>query len=454
MHELQEIGADLYRANAFRVLGLNASARLKQAKRRAAMLVAMIDSGDQESLEAYVEVKITDAPDEPAVRAASHRLESPEARLRDEVFWFRDADSEALDLQDAILLQTWLEQEFLNDEEGETATHNLAVFFHLIALEIEAEIASGVRSELYPAYSADAQVAWGEALRRWQHLAKSDAFGTWLSERIETVGATRLDEQTQDVLKDLARFGPLSQIVTLAFDYGRDDRPDDTNRLRNLAINGGYSEDDVNSAAETVLQDRADKLLQSLEAERMTIDADPETAAEKADNLMDRAFPDIDAMAALLGGQNAIVSSLGDAIAQTVNRAQIEVSDKLNDPAKARALLGRVQPYAKSDDVVHILKKNMSFLTCQFCERRTKEDDCAYPFTLCRIQSGTPFTGQVNYQHMTLDVPRCGICQKDGRGGDKQARQYHEIVQLLEQGWLPRRQPTDADIDAFFARNG
>ena len=135
MNEVSTLSLDTYRKNAFRLLGLPSTARIKQIKRRTSMMVSQMDGGDAGGLADYVSTGITPLPDEPEIREASHRLEVPEDRLLDEMFWFRsDEDGAGNDLtrggiRDQVL--NWLELETLEGEASTIAAHNLAVFFHL-----------------------------------------------------------------------------------------------------------------------------------------------------------------------------------------------------------------------------------------------------------------------------------------------------------------------------------
>src|SRR5947209_11611194 len=137
---------ELYRANAFRIMGLPVDATERSIKRQAERVQLMEKFGGAGALRTVGPLPLNPEPGLDDIREAIHRLNSPERRLFDEVFWFwpaqtggDSADDPALaalakhDLKTAT--QIWYARAE-SDEHG-LATHNVAVLYHAAALDLE-----------------------------------------------------------------------------------------------------------------------------------------------------------------------------------------------------------------------------------------------------------------------------------------------------------------------------
>ena len=460
LENFADLSPDIYRKNPFRLLGLPSSARLKQVKRRASTMVSQIESGDAASLADYIIAGLTPLVDEPDIREASHCLESPEKRLMAELFWFRTDDSSAVsDLSFSGIrndVTSWLEAEASQGEDATTATHNLVVFYHLVALQIEWGIDVHV-ADTDPglsAYHVEADAAWRKVFVKWRRLHRSEVFDAWLKTRFETIARGRLPDDDYDALKGLLKTGPLVQVLTLAYAHARKNRLAETDRLRRTVLDNGISKKLLAETAERFLQSPVDRLLKSIEVAQTDIGNDAASAALKATELMDRTLPDLNGLIKLLGDSHHIVANVGDTLGSAVNRAQLEVSDNLQDYATSRKLLLRVTPYVRSPELLPILESNLSYVSCHFCREAPRDQGEAYPFKVSRITSYIPSTGQYNFDHSTIEVPRCANCRRNGTGSAAEPETFIAVKERLDQGWLAKGEPDDSDLTDFLRRNG
>ncbi|MEO9895988.1 MAG: hypothetical protein ABJD13_01840 [Paracoccaceae bacterium] len=452
------LSPDIYRKNAFRLLGLPTTAKLKQIKRRAALMVSQIESEETEALAEYVISHISPLPDEPEIREASHRLEAPQERMLDELFWFREG-VEANDLTSVGIrnqVVKWLEEEAAQDDRSIPATQNLVVFYHIIALQIEAAITSDIpdTDPLLKDYHAEADQIWRKVFLKWRKLDRTDEFNKWLKSRFEVVTRDRLKEDDFADLKNQLLLGPLSQVLMMAFNYGRNERLGETDRLRRTALKCGVSETILSETAASLLQPTADQLLNSIETAQTDIASDAEVAATKATELLDRSVPDLKAMIELVGSDHHFVASIGDALASAANRAQIEISDTLQDHKSSRDILLRGMPFAKSPELIPILEKNLAFLTCQFCKDAARDDEKSFPFEISKITSFDPNSGEYFFDQGTVNVPRCASCARKNRNSHRDAKAFLPLKERLDQGWLEKRKPDESDLTVFLERYG
>lgn len=164
-------GPDLYRTNPFRVLGVRVDIgnrdlqREQQRRKIAARLGQTVDQG------AGVFAPSLDGEEQ---RAAFEALARPRERFLAELFWFWPLgdDDEALgsmaDLDPERALAAW---DDARDDWPVEAHHNLAVFYHALALEPGSDV------------EGDAERRPELAFRYWQVVLDDEAFWTRLESR-------------------------------------------------------------------------------------------------------------------------------------------------------------------------------------------------------------------------------------------------------------------------------
>jgi hypothetical protein len=205
---------ELFQTNAFRITGLSVDAttreialredRLKRLEglerlgitSQAEKLKVMEQLGGGGQTFAFP-LKVPPTADQ--IRGAFQKLNrSPDHRLIDEFFWFWPAEfgKSASDPAIQTLVagkadaaeRIWADAETRNSENI-VAKHNLAVLWHLRALDLENDwIGQGLdakgRSEL--------EATWTNALRRWEALATDDALWDKVASRIRQIDDARL----------------------------------------------------------------------------------------------------------------------------------------------------------------------------------------------------------------------------------------------------------------------
>jgi hypothetical protein len=175
--------------------------------------------------------------DTDSARAAFQRLAIPDQRLIDEFFWFwphspgADAEDDALQAAvagdtDAAIL-AWAQRES-RPAEHSIATHNLAVVYHMAALDLElAGALSKSQLALRDSY-------WAQAYERWAQLLRRPAFWRRLGERVEALDDPRLTSEDADRLHQSLPFALFLINARLAVRFGERRQQSDLRRQSGL----------------------------------------------------------------------------------------------------------------------------------------------------------------------------------------------------------------------------
>ncbi len=187
---------DLYQNNAFRITRLTVDASTRDITKHADKIKMMIELGHSQ-LGAGGIMSLQPPPTLHQVRAAVEMLKEPETRLIHELFWFWPEEFGNSRSDSAFhawasgngeaALRIWTLKES-NPQAGAVARHNLAVFWHLAALDGE----RNVIPPLDPTQSATLEEYWRMSLKRWSALAADDVFWDRITTRIRQLDDPRL----------------------------------------------------------------------------------------------------------------------------------------------------------------------------------------------------------------------------------------------------------------------
>jgi len=172
---------ELFQANAFRITGLPVDATAREITKHADKLKMMEELGQGEAAHTAA-FALNPPPTVDQIRNAIQKLKDPEQRVVDEFFWFwperfgrviSDPSIRALaDGDSNKALEIWGGKE-TDPTDGVVAMHNIALFWHLAALEWE-NYSKG--TELSDEQRREVEQYWRNAFKRWEHLAVDDLF--------------------------------------------------------------------------------------------------------------------------------------------------------------------------------------------------------------------------------------------------------------------------------------
>jgi len=180
---------NIYRINAFRILNIPVTASTKEIHSH----VRKLDLNEK-----YADVKpqedenssLSILHDHDARRDALQRLADPELRFIDEFFWFWPLSLTAIEENDPLMeiqrnnfsnaISAWKNHE-TQGSESNISMHNLAVYYHAAALDIEYLETKG--ESISKQQLDQKQAFWGQAFSRWRMLLNDKGFWQRVQER-------------------------------------------------------------------------------------------------------------------------------------------------------------------------------------------------------------------------------------------------------------------------------
>ena len=172
---LREVeGPKLYRGNAFRVLGLPTQADRKTVRQRQRQLMPAVEAGADVDLGHDLPVGLDD------LRTAFDRLlNSPHARLVDEIFWLWG------EVRDDCRCPSSVHHD-----------HDAAVKAHSAALDLEAKGGALTDEDL-----DRAELLWATASQMWGRVLGNDACWQHLRARVVALDERQINESIVDTLR-------------------------------------------------------------------------------------------------------------------------------------------------------------------------------------------------------------------------------------------------------------
>jgi len=189
----------IYKNNAFRITGLFADASVRDVKRRIDDLKNNLDMDGTELLHTHA-FGLDPPPALDRIREAASKLQDPERRIVEEFFWFwplewgsgdKDPALKALAGGDKTTpFQLWKKGlSCKHSQESSVCKHNLAVMYHMSALD--GELIS-LHQNLNENSLATLEKYWRASFACWEALSDSESFWSLVSARIRMLDDPRL----------------------------------------------------------------------------------------------------------------------------------------------------------------------------------------------------------------------------------------------------------------------
>ncbi|MCP5560567.1 MAG: hypothetical protein H7A55_22730 [Verrucomicrobiaceae bacterium] len=311
----------LYQNNIFRITGLPVDATPREVSRRAQELQMMEEMGTVGG--GVFAFPLIPPPTTEDIRQALARMKEPEHRMVDEFFWYwpeKFGDSKNDEAIQALLagdaqkaIDIWVERESYGNSI--VATHNLAVMFHMFAVDwTNHHVNHGLEEER----EEKVRDHWLNAFERWEDLADSDVMWDVIKDRVRslndevlTTGFVRrmrlalpqaFDRVNAEAALKFAERGEMNWAETHV----------DLMRQTHQGL------DDVESTSELVLAPTKKRLQQLLRSSEDAIDKDLSKFPQVATSLMEKARPLMELFDLFYGSESEERSELFDEVAQTV----------------------------------------------------------------------------------------------------------------------------------------
>lgn len=340
---LKEVATpQLYRANAFRVLGLSVTVDGAEMNRQQKKLKILEKLGGAAAHSQSGILSLSPPPDSEELRRAGQRLQDMQSRIVDELFWFwpsdhRNGDADAAykavgegRLHDAH--QHWCRQK----EQPATlavAVHNIAVLNHALALDIE-HASTNVNAGDSPAESkarAHRDKCWAVALAHWAAFAGNESGWNYVLSRAEALDDPRL---TSGFIRRLRHSLPdaiLSININLAVRAAKRGDVDATKRHLLYVRSSGFDLHLVDSLLEREVSPMVEQVRSICEPIAGRSKASPQAANQLAASVLKDCQILLTGISSFFGKEHHLRQKSFDLVASTVRGCMIDYGNATED---------------------------------------------------------------------------------------------------------------------------
>jgi hypothetical protein len=359
-------GALLYRRNPFRVTGLSVDVSVREISRQAARLQMILELGQAEAVPQSA-FPLDPRPGLDEIRDAIEQIKDPQNRIVYEFFWLwpdewgksrNDPAIQAWNAADGeMALKIWTLKE---DEPGGSllASHNLAVFWHLVALDWEKRLAE---ADVDIEMTRSIEEYWQMSAKRWTALMQNDAFWDLLNQRIQLMNDPRLTLQFgQSLRRSLpeALIKINAELALRHFESGHKELGALHVRLVKAMVSDASK---IDAVLQSVMGPTIDRLQQQSRRVRQSSEEHPEFSARSIKELVEQVVP-LHSVYRLMHGED---SPLPDAevFVQTAilcTNAAVAFHRATRDNAGFVHLLERILPIAITPELRQRIELNIS----------------------------------------------------------------------------------------------
>jgi len=345
-------GTDLFRTNAFRVVGLPAHLAEPEIRKQGDKLKFLLQHGGGVGRRGVGPLPLDPTPPDETVSDALHRLSDPELRFIDEFFWFwphpgmgsKDPALVALNNRDIeTAIEIWNGEARRNDDHGRSI-HNLAVMFHTLALDIE----YARRTETISKKLQTVQYTyWHKGLSQWQAVMVDEEFWDELNLRVLDFNDPRVTIASAVQMRTVLPLVLLlinAQIVARASTGGASA---EALKYRSLIDESGFAEEVIEEALGRSVQLIRNVISANCRTAEQEADANPTTADESARRLLQQTQRLVAAID-MLRPSIAMGNDARDEVATAATNCLYRLSDEATKSEVARELLEMTRPYAVS----------------------------------------------------------------------------------------------------------
>jgi hypothetical protein len=365
---------DIYWQNAFRVLGLPVEASPHEINRQRSRLQMMRKVGIRSAGPLTGMMPLNPPPDEDQIARATQRLNDPESRLLDELFWFwphngNSSADEALRLLASNCPDNaqslWMQEE-QGSSQGKVSTHNLAVFYHIIALDLERASANALNAE----HQDTRNRAWEAAFKRWQILMDDEGFWSRLTARIRELDDPRLTTGTARRIRYSLPKALLLINARLALRAA--ERNDESEVKRHLALMqyAGSSPSIRQEALQDVVSSIRQRIHFACEAVAARASSDAAQADKYAAGLLEETEPLLRTIDWLLPKGNSSRGAAFDDVVGCALRCQILFGNESENWLLSIRILESILPLAGSETVRARVQENLKIVKRNSEEKR------------------------------------------------------------------------------------
>ena len=345
----------LYTNNAFRVLELPVDATPRDIMKRQQMIEMARKTGMPipPGPARYLPL-LKSPPDEDAIRHAVQRLQDPERRMVDELFWFwphspgqskTDEGLRTLGQGDAEKTKALWTKQAMQQSESFVSLHNLAILTHVSVLEN----GNNKQEEL-----------WKKTYKNWKDVINYEGFWSRVTVRIRELDDPRL---TTGIARRMRKSFPtalLSINAILGVKAAEQGDLDTAKRHKKIMQTSGWDPEEALRMAVQPVRDRIEILCKAAEP---NADADPMHADEVARRLLDQAHPLLTVLDCMLPSDNSTLIHAHDEVALRTRSCQITFGNKTENWKRSGELLEQALAVAISESARIRIKDDLSIVS-------------------------------------------------------------------------------------------
>jgi hypothetical protein len=355
----------LYRTNAFRILGLPVDAGIKEISRAVDMLQKKAEFGGPGGLQQTHSCALTPPPALEEIRDAAQRLKEPEQRLIDEFFHFwpvapKSVDDPAIQSiqrgDTTAALASWTTAE-PDSNCGFIARHNTAVLFHLSALDWSLH---HLEFGLTPEEEGRMVQYWQDAFERWEALAGEPRVWDRIRERITALDDPRL---TTGFARRMEAVFPLALDrinAELALEYARRGEQQWAQWHVDFMRRSHAGLDDTAKVASLVLKPTRERVLRVTQTAKEASEKNPREGDEIVVRMIDECEPLLFLFDLFHGSDAYQRTELFDDVARAGNLILCGFVKETKNEDLFAELEERLLAFATSIDVRNQLQQNIS----------------------------------------------------------------------------------------------
>ena len=359
--------AALYRRNVFRITGLAVDATPREVTKHADKLALMAElgHGKQAAPAAYC---LKPPPGVDEIREAIQKLKEPEIRIIEEFFWFwpdqfgesqSDAAIQALAKGDSkTALQIWSTKED-HPVDGVIALHNLALAYHLTALDWETY---AVENQIESEQQQQIVGYWRGAFKRWELLVVDDRLWERVNARIRQMDDARLTTGFARRMRSSLPEALGTINAELALKYAEKGKLD----LARVHVQYMHETNkglvNLEKTADTVLGAAKTRIREQLQRAQHRTESAPADGANAVKELLEHTDRSVTLFDLFYGRDSGQRIDLNDEIASVCNQLLITYQKATDDDHTCLGLLKTVLPITTSITLREQIAKNISTL--------------------------------------------------------------------------------------------
>ena len=414
---------ELYRRNAFRVLGLSVAAETGEARRRQKKLKRREALGlSSRTTDSILPLK--EEPSQEELQQAQQRIQDPVSRLVDEFFWFWPQEDSGDDDEALKLLAERKNQDAhkvfkQREDQGDTsALHNLAVLYHLTALDQEEK---SLKEPLSEAERKTRDGCWQQCYPRWRKLLDDPTTWTRIRDRISELDDPRLTHELVSQIRESLEEVILLISARLAVQAAEKSLPVEATRHVKLMQDSGFDQSLVAQALRRCLAPIDLRIRNACQKADKATDVDATSGLRVARELLANTLPAIRLIDQMLPAGDSLREGLHDEVAKNALRCQIVYGNKTDDWKESKQLLedilAQLSPSQslrdRIQDNLRIVGENLKTGLCFFCGLHpvNGERTPIYPmYGEVTTTWTSSSTYRINWKKLDVKVPRCTQC--------------------------------------------